>query len=161
MRRWGTWGLAVLWLVAACAPRRTPKTPAPAAPPSTTVRDTSGGGLQETPPLEERSEPIIIFEEEPTPPAPPAQDTGAATAPTRIPVFRVQVFAASSRQKAEIIAQELREIQKEPVVIEEEEGLFKVRVGAFPSRLLAESYRDFLRTKGYPDAFVVEVQPGP
>ncbi len=162
MRASGGWLLAVLWItIAACAPRRTARpaepTPPPSQAPATAAEE---GGLQETPPLEQRSEPVIIFEEEPTPPVPPAQEPASAPSEAvRIPTFRVQVFAASSREKAELIAQELREIQQEPVVVVEENGLFKVQVGAFASRLLAEGYRDFLRTKGYPDAFIVQVQP--
>ncbi len=159
MRVLATVGLGVALFLAACAPRRTTQPPQqqPAPPPPTTA---SGESLQETPPIEQRSEPVIIFEEEPVPPETTAQQA-ATPAPVGIPVFRVQVFAASSRERAEMIAQDLRQIQKEPVVVVEEGGLFKVQVGSFGSRLLAEGYRDFLRTKGYPDAFVVEISPGP
>ncbi len=163
MRVLAVLAVAILGL-SACAPRRTTRPPEETPPPAQAQpAPAQAGELQETPPLEQRSEPVIIFEEEPTPPTPPAQEetspAPAATEATRIPVFRVQVFAASSREGAEVIAQELREIQQEPVVIVEEGGLYKVQVGAFSSRLLAEGYRDFLRTKGYPDAFIVQVKP--
>ena len=70
--------------------------------------------------------------------------------------YRVQVYAFSSQESAENAAAQVRIQVSEPVYVEFVDGLYKVRVGDFTSRIQAETVRDRLRSMGYPDAFLVE-----
>ena len=70
--------------------------------------------------------------------------------------FRVQVLAntmslPSFQMRAELAAQ-----IAEPVFIEQEQGIWKVRVGDLKDRQAAEALRRRLLGLGYDDAFVVE-----
>jgi len=73
--------------------------------------------------------------------------------------YRVQIFAFSDRERAEAAKEEAQHILNQPVYVEHIPGFdgeYKVRVGDFVSRDEAIKYRDYLRRKGYPDAFIVE-----
>ncbi len=75
--------------------------------------------------------------------------------------FRVQIFAFSSKERAEKAKQEAEQVLSLPVYIEYDptiDGPYKVRVGDFTTREEAEKYKEKLRQEGYPDAFVVETQ---
>jgi len=77
----------------------------------------------------------------------------------RIFGYRVQIFAFSERERAEAAKEEAQLILDQPVYVEYVPGFdgeYKVRVGDFISRDEAIKYRDYLRRKGYPDAFIVE-----
>ncbi len=86
------------------------------------------------------------------------QDT---TGESHIHGFRVQIFAFSSKERAEKAKEETEQILSLPVYIEYDpsiDGPYKVRVGDFTSREEAEKYKEKLRQEGYPDAFVVETE---
>ncbi len=75
--------------------------------------------------------------------------------------FRVQIFAFSSKDRAEKAKQEAEQVLSLPVYIEYDpsiDGPYKVRVGDFTTREEAERYKEKLRQEGYPDAFVVETK---
>ncbi len=77
----------------------------------------------------------------------------------KIKGFRVQIFAFSSRKRAERAKEEAERVLSLPVYIEYDptiDGPYKVRVGDFTTREEAEKYKEKLRQEGYPDAFVVE-----
>ncbi|MDR5709838.1 MAG: phosphodiester glycosidase family protein [Armatimonadota bacterium] len=66
-----------------------------------------------------------------------------------LPVWRVQVGAFASLQNAHRLAQEIRK-RGLPVFVDLLDGLAKVRVGSFGSRLEAEPLRTRLAEEGYP-----------
>lgn len=75
--------------------------------------------------------------------------------------YRVQIFAFSSKERAENAKKEAEQILSLPVYIEYDpsiDGPYKVRVGDFLLREEAERYKEKLRQEGYPDAFIVETQ---
>ena len=75
--------------------------------------------------------------------------------------FRVQIFAFSSKDRAEKAKKEAEGVLSLPVYIEYDpsiDGPYKVRVGDFSSKEEAEKYKEKLRQEGYPDAFVVETK---
>ncbi len=75
--------------------------------------------------------------------------------------FRVQIFAFSSKERAEKAKEEAEQVLSLPVYIEYDptiDGPYKVRVGDFTTREEAEKYKEKLRQGGYPDAFVVETK---
>jgi len=98
---------------------------------------------------------VIIFEEEPTATSP---KTESALQPAPEAKFLVQVFASRSKERANIIAEDLRQVQDYPVYVVFEDNLYKVRIGDFETRQQAEGFRDYIRGRGYPDAFVVEMK---
>jgi cell division septation protein DedD len=71
--------------------------------------------------------------------------------------FRVQLLATADRALAERRAQEARTAFPEPVRIDEEGTLFKVRVGAGAPREEAEALRSRAVALGYEGAFVVSI----
>ena len=75
--------------------------------------------------------------------------------------FRVQIFAFSTKERAEKAKKEAESVLSLPVYIEYDpsiDGPYKVRVGDFSSKEEAEQYKEKLRQEGYPDAFVVETE---
>ncbi len=88
----------------------------------------------------------------------PQNDT---TQSVKVRGFRVQIFAFSSKERAQKAKEEAQEILSLPVYIEYDpsiDGPYKVRVGDFTSREEAERYKEKLRQEGYPDAFIVETE---
>ncbi len=138
------WALGTVLIWAACAPRQTTQ---PAPPPTPAAPDTTQVPVAK--------EPVIIFEEEPTASVPKAEPSEEATPNAR---FLVQVFASRSKERAEIIASDLKQVQDFPVYVMFEDDLYKVRIGDFQTRKEAEGFRDYIRGRGYPDAFVVEMK---
>ena len=75
-------------------------------------------------------------------------------------VFRVQIYTTQGfgdARKAEQVAQEIFD---QPVHIDYEVPNFKVRVGDFPLREDADSYRQLAKAMGYTNTWVVPVTVG-
>jgi hypothetical protein len=94
------------------------------------------------------------------PPAPQAPPRAPEPVPTRAPagdgsrwIWRVQVFASPERAQADRIAKEASSRFGEPSVIEFEDALYKVRLGAFASEGLAQALRERAVQEGFPGAF--------
>jgi hypothetical protein len=79
------------------------------------------------------------------PPIPPGEDR-----------FRVQVLASAVSINAYRVRGELEETLGQPVYVEQEQGILKVRAGDFRDRVDADTLRRRLFGLGYGDAFVVE-----
>ena len=79
---------------------------------------------------------------------------GAIGAPR--PVYRVQLMATADGALAERRAEEFRRVFREPVRIDSEGGLFKIRLGACGARAAAEALQREAVAAGLRDAFVVE-----
>ena len=80
------------------------------------------------------------------------------------PGWRVQIAALSSMEAAEEVADRARRQFTEPVYVEYEPPLYKVRVGDFLLREPAEALLTRARAQGYEKAWVAEtlvVKPGP
>jgi len=90
-------------------------------------------------------------------------DTTKSTVDTTISIttapqsgYRVQVFATFSEEKADMIANQVRERTTEPVYVEYIAPYYKVRVGDCTTRDEAESLKSNLFGLGYSDAFIVQ-----
>ena len=83
-------------------------------------------------------------------------DTTLTNAPTPQTGYRVQVFATFSEEKADLIANQVRERTTEPVYVEYIAPYYKVRVGDCSTREEAESLKSNIYGLGYSDAFIVE-----
>ena len=68
-------------------------------------------------------------------------------------IWRVQVFASPDLTQADRIAKEASVRFGEPSVIEFEDALYKVRLGAFASEALAQTLRERAVQEGFPGAF--------
>jgi predicted negative regulator of RcsB-dependent stress response len=80
--------------------------------------------------------------------APPAPDTAAHA------VFRIQVAAVNIRAAADSIAQRLKARGEDAIVVAEK-GLYKVRIGAYPTRAAAAAALPAVRKKLGGQPFVV------
>ena len=78
---------------------------------------------------------------------------GTASGEGRRGVWRVQLFASPDLAQADRIAKEASLRFGEPSVIEFEDSLYKVRLGAFPTEALAQSLRERAVQGGFPGAF--------
>ena len=87
------------------------------------------------------------------PSAPSPRPDSAAPGPAQA-VFRIQVAAVNTRPAADDIAKRLRTGGLDPVVVAEK-GLYKVRVGAYPSRAAAAAALPGIRAKLGGQPFVV------
>jgi SPOR domain len=103
----------------------------------------------------------------PPPPPPPDQapPSGAVMttegwstpAPERqLSGYRLQIFATSDRQRAEETAVGARKSFSEPVYVEFEAPLYKVRIGDCATRHEAEMLRDKASTLGYDGSWIAE-----
>ena len=88
------------------------------------------------------------------PPSPPAPKPGPAARGSAQTVFRIQVAAVNTRPAADDIAKRLRSGGLDPVVVAEK-GLYKVRVGTYPSRAAAAAALPAIRAKLGGQPFVV------
>jgi cell division septation protein DedD len=98
----------------------------------------------------------------PSAPRESAGDPAAKLLPPPVPPegvrYRVQVFASSSSYPAYSMRDEVAGIVEEPVYVEQEEEIWKVRLGDLKSREDADALRRRMRGLGYEDAFIVEVR---
>jgi hypothetical protein len=72
------------------------------------------------------------------------------------PGYRVQIFASSERARAESAAAEARRKFTEPVYVEFEAPLYKVRVGDCVTRHEADTLKEKAGVQGYEGAWVAE-----
>ena len=90
-------------------------------------------------------------------PAEPASETSVpakAAEPTW--GYRVQLYSLTTREAAEAALQQVEQTLLEwsyGVYVEEESNSFKVRVGDFTEKADADILRDWLRTRGFVDAW--------
>jgi hypothetical protein len=70
--------------------------------------------------------------------------------------FRVQVFAGSDSLKVKSIRQEIIQITHDSVHYFNEKGLYKIQVGDYLYRYLADNMKTKMRQNGYPGAWVVQ-----
>ncbi len=93
-------------------------------------------------------------------PAEPASDTPVpATVAEPILGYRVQLYSFTSRESAEAALQQVERTLAEwsyGIYVDEESNSFKVRVGDFKEKADADILRDWLRTRGFVDAWTAE-----
>ena len=77
-------------------------------------------------------------------------DSNAKTSPG----YRVQLFASGTAQKAEDVRRAAEVRLSEPVYVEIESGIFKVRAGNCMTREAAEALLARCRESGYQDAWI-------
>jgi hypothetical protein len=70
--------------------------------------------------------------------------------------FRVQIFAGLDTINADMTSTEAGGLVSDSVYLFDEKGLMKVQVGDYQFRPQADNMRDFLKTKGYTGAWVVQ-----
>jgi hypothetical protein len=70
--------------------------------------------------------------------------------------FRVQVFAGSDSVKVNSVRQEIAIITDDSVHYFNEKGLYKIQVGDYLYRYLADNMKTKMRQNGYPGAWVVQ-----
>jgi cell division septation protein DedD len=162
------WALGTLILVltlSACA-SRTRTTPAMAETdwevqvesPLDTLQVPSGGAAEGTVPGEDAA---AVSTDDATAvsrtPAPAPTEPVVVPDPRDFaPGWRVQIAALSSLATAEQVAEEARSRFQEPVYVEYEPPLYKVRVGDFLVREEAESLKTRAHSQDYEKAWVVE-----
>ena len=86
---------------------------------------------------------------------PPMEETPVPDPQDFTPGWRVQLFASTSMVAADEEAHVAREKFSEPVYVEYEPPLYKVRLGNFLTKAAAQSMATRVRAEGY-DAWVVE-----
>ncbi|MYA78674.1 MAG: SPOR domain-containing protein [Gemmatimonadetes bacterium] len=93
-------------------------------------------------------------------PAEPASDTPVPAAVAEpILGYRVQLYSFTSRESAEAALQQVERTLAEwsyGIYVDEESNSFKVRVGDFLEKTDADILRDWLRTRGFVDAWTAE-----
>lgn len=88
----------------------------------------------------------------------PSDTTKTALGGTKVPGYRVQIFASSTNEGAERVASEARFKFTEQVYVEYEPPYYKVRVGDYKNRSDAEILREKAKSLGYPDAWIVQTE---
>jgi hypothetical protein len=116
----------------------------PTSPTANATRGASAGDTESTAELP-RAVPSID--------AQGASPRGAPAGDGRTWIWRVQVFASPDLAQADRIAKEASVRFGEPSVIEFEDALYKVRLGAFASEALAQTLRERAVQEGFPGAF--------
>lgn len=127
-------------------------TSAAGAPDSTPVAPAATAGTPETPPqvTESPMQPASGTAGPAATPAPKVPDPAVFT-----PGWRVQIFASASMVNADALAEKARAKFTEPVYVEYEPPLYKVRVGDFLTKREAEMMRTRALSEDF-DAWVVE-----
>lgn len=134
----GMYATGCTWLLGKRAPATAPPAPQPEA--------------QEPEDDASRSDEALMGD--PAEPAPVTPDPAAVAEP--IPGYRVQLYSLTSREAAEAALQQVEQALSEwsyGVYVEEESNSFKVRVGDFKEKADADILRDWLRTRGFVDAW--------
>ncbi len=129
------------WLLGKRAPAAAPPVP-PATPPE----------AQEAEDDASRSDDMLIGE--PAEPASEAPVPAAVAEPTL--GYRVQLYSFTNREAAEAALKQVEQTLSEwsySVYVDEESNSFKVRVGDFTEKSDADILRDWLRTRGFVDAW--------
>jgi|GEM_PF-5076244 len=149
-------------------PRNRPRSGAPEMP----VLNPPGGASASQSPASAaqssastRTPPVAKAEDTPDP-CPvvggPSGDPAARLLPPPVPAgevrFRVQVFASTNSLSAFSMRDETARTVAEPVYVEQEGGIWKVRLGDCKSLQEAHALRRRVKGLGYDDAFVLEVR---
>lgn len=90
--------------------------------------------------------------------SPPSGDFAPPLVPKGSSRFRVQVLAIAALKSALAAREEVAKVVEEPVYVEPEQQIWKVRVGDLPDRQAADTLRRRLVGLGYEDAFVIEAR---
>lgn len=69
--------------------------------------------------------------------------------------YIVQIGAFAIPSNFDNFYQRAKQVLGEGVYYEQSGGLYKIRIGSYNNRLEALKYVDFVRSKGYTDAFVI------
>lgn len=77
---------------------------------------------------------------------------------TKVPGYRVQIFASSTQEGADKVASEARFKFTEQVYVEYEPPYYKVRLGDYKNRSDAEILREKAKNLGYLDAWIVQTE---
>ena len=153
-------------VIAGCAGRTPPGAEAQAAPPPPSSTPSSPSSTPAPAPPAAGSS-TTDFGTLPPPPPPPDPSPPAGAVATgegwitpapasQTPGYRVQIFASSDRARAESAAADARQRFVEPVYIEFEAPLYKVRVGDCATRHEADTLKEKAGTQGYDGAWVAE-----
>ena len=70
--------------------------------------------------------------------------------------FRVQVFAGSDSSKVNSVRQEIATLTDDSIHSFDEKGLYKIQIGDYLYRYLADNMKTKMRQNGYPGAWVVQ-----
>ena len=130
--------------------KRTPAAPAPAPQPEAPAPE-----AQEREDDASRSDEASM--DDPAEPAPDTPDPATVAEP--ILGYRVQLYSFTSRESAEAALQQVERTLAEwsyGIYVDEESNSFKVRVGDFMEKADADILRDWLRTRGFVDAWTAE-----
>ncbi|MXW05779.1 MAG: SPOR domain-containing protein [Gemmatimonadetes bacterium] len=134
------------WLLGKRAPAAAPKAPQPEAPAPEAPAPADDAS---------RSDESLIGD-----PAEPASEPPVpATVAEPTPGYRVQLYSFTRREAAEAALQQVERTLAEwsyRIYVEEESNSFKVRVGDFKEKADADILRDWLRTRGFVDAWTAE-----
>jgi cell division septation protein DedD len=152
-------------LIAGCAGRTPPGAETQAAPPPPSSTPAPASAPAPAPPAAGSA--TTDFGTLPPPPPPPDPNPPAGAVATgegwvtpapasQTPGYRVQIFASSDRARAESAAADARQRFVEPVYIEFEAPLYKVRVGDCATRHEADTLKEKAGTQGYDGAWVAE-----
>lgn len=134
------------WLLGKRAPAATPPAPQPE------VQETEAPAPEDD--ATRSDEPLSG---NPAEPASVTSDSAAVAEP--ILGYRVQLYSFTSREGAEAALQQVEQALSEwsyGVYVDEESNSFKVRVGDFMEKADADILRDWLRTRGFVDAWTAE-----
>jgi cell division septation protein DedD len=124
----------------------------PAGETASTATGTASAAAGESP----MQSPPQVTESAVTPPAAPAQPAPKVPDPQVFtPGWRVQIFASASMVNADALAAKARAKFTEPVYVEYEPPLYKVRVGDFLTKREAETMKTRVLAEDF-DAYVVE-----
>ncbi len=135
---------------------------------TTTPAETTTVVIPPIPAPVEPVEPIVTIQpaettvtyQPPTPVVPIPQPTAPAAPPTAYG-FRIQIFASSSQENAERIANDAQQSFTEQIYVEPDGNLFKVRVGDFLTREDADKLKVKAAQLGFRGSFVVETMVNP
>jgi hypothetical protein len=114
------------------------------------------------PPVEEEIVPPPIVEEEPyVSPVEEVPEPTTPAAPAKLYGFRVQIFASSTENNAQRVAEDARSSFQERVYVEYVPPYYKVRVGNCLTENEAQSLKNKALQFGYRGAFIVETMVTP
>jgi cell division septation protein DedD len=134
-----------------------PGTPSPAAPPIGAAPTPAPVPIQppgaaDAPPS--AANPAPTAANAPSTAAPPPASPPAAVAPAARTIYRVQIAAVATRKGAEDAARKARPLGLSVITVEEK-GLYKVRLGEYPTREAAQNAAASLKARLGGSPFVV------
>jgi cell division septation protein DedD len=72
--------------------------------------------------------------------------------------YRIQIFAGTNKAGADDVAGKAKDLAGDEIYIVQEQGLWKVRVGDFETKELAEKALTNWKNQGYSSAWIVEMK---